>query len=138
MELDFDGADSRYLNPLQQVTRDVQCDIICVEDQVRFVSLHNQQLLLYREQLDLLQGDLARSQQQESLFRGQLGQAAEELAILQYERQEAAQREEALLRQTQELVEVVDEQTRQLRDKDAELKSHSRSDFALFPPGSTG
>jgi len=37
-------------------------------------------------------------------------------------------------------VEVVDEQTRQLRERDAELKSHREksSDFALFPPGSTG
>ena len=46
-----------------------------------------------------------------------------------------------MLRQTQELVEVVDEQTRQLRERDAELKSHrelKQPDFALFPPGSTG
>ena len=90
MELDFDGADSRYVNPMQLVTRDVQCDIINVDDQVRFVSLHNQQLLLYREQLDLMQGDLSRSQQQEAMLRGQLDQAAEDLAILPYERHEAS------------------------------------------------
>lgn len=82
LTLDFDGSDSRYVNPLQLVTRDVQCDILNVDDQVRFVSLHNQQLLLYREQLDLMQGDLSRSQQQETLLRGQLDQAAEDLAIL--------------------------------------------------------
>ena len=82
LELDFDGADSRYMNPMQLVTRDVQCDILNVDDQVRFISLHNQQLLLYREQLDLMQGDLSRSQQQEAMLRGQLDQAAEDLAIL--------------------------------------------------------
>lgn len=34
----------------------VQCELLSVEEQVQFVALHNQQLLLYREQLDLLQG----------------------------------------------------------------------------------
>jgi len=59
----------------------------------------------------------------EGVLRDQLDRLCEDMHILQLERQDLIIREQQMTRQTQELVMVVDEQTRQLKDRDHEIQS---------------
>ncbi len=59
----------------------------------------------------------------EAVLRDQLDRLCEDMHILQLERQDLIIREQQMTRQTQELVLVVDEQTRQLKDRDHEIQS---------------
>jgi hypothetical protein len=59
----------------------------------------------------------------EAVLRDQLDRLCEDMHILQLERQDLILRDQQMTRQTQELVMVVDEQTRQLKDRDHEIQS---------------